>query len=635
MPILSPIGRKHPKVRFLIAAIYLFLCIGGITMIYPFALMIAGSTKSGVDVRDLNLIPAYLRDDTALYQKYVEGLFNESIELYRIAYDADDRAFEHVQLPDSDTPPKLVDAWSRFLEAERIPSYAVWTGYIQARISRTTPHVLRQFKHAMLRRFDRDIHRMNRELQTDFVNWNAFFVLPENFYTRLRTYTSDPFQDAYRDFAQDLSPLYSHVASIKGFYRRSYLPNRFGRDIASFNGLHGTAYESYDDLSLSPGFPTESTHQQVLWEPFVRNTLNLLWVRVDPDATEHYQQFLEAKYQSIDALNHAYQSGHRDFGEIPLPSQPPPEGISTSDWDQFIRGWEDPETGDLFAAPVEYLKIDAPEFRFHAFLAEQYGDIDAINEQWGTAFPSFSSIAMPQAAFHQQLFLDHRSALRREFSARNYLTVLDYMVFHGRGIVNTAIYCTLAVLLALLVNPMAAYAMSRYRMPATYKILLFLLLTMAFPPIVTQIPAFLMLRDLNLLNTFAALVLPGMAHGYSIFLLKGFFDSLPRDLYESAEIDGANEWTMFWQISMSLSKPILAVIALNAFIQAYSNFMFALLICQDEQMWTLMVWLYQLQMRSGQGVVYASLIIAAIPTFIIFFFCQQIILRGIVVPVEK
>ena len=190
-------------------------------------------------------------------------------------------------------------------------------------------------------------------------------------------------------------------------------------------------------------------------------------------------------------------------------------------------------------------------------------------------------------------------------------------------------------LLALVVNPLAAYAMSRYRMPSSYKILLFLMLTMAFPPMVTQIPVFLMLRELGLLNTFAALLLPGLANGYLIFLLKGFFDSQPRDLYECAQLDGAGEWTMFWQITMSLAKPILSVVALNAFVAAYTNFMFALLICQDEKMWTIMVWLYQLQQRSGPSVVYASLIVAAIPTFLVFMLCQSMILRGIVVPVEK
>jgi multiple sugar transport system permease protein len=234
-----------------------------------------------------------------------------------------------------------------------------------------------------------------------------------------------------------------------------------------------------------------------------------------------------------------------------------------------------------------------------------------------------------------QWFEKHRSQIRHEFVVRNYITVAEYLLLHGRGVLNTVIYCLLAVLSALIINPLAAYAMSRYKLPSAYKILLFMLCTMAFPPMVTAIPNFLMLRNLGLLNTFAALILPVMANGYAVFLLKGFFDSQPRELYESAALDGAGEWVIFWQITMSLSKPILAVIALQAFNLAYSNFMFAFVVCQDERMWTLMVWLYQLQQRSGQAVMYASLIIAAIPTFVIFIFCQNLIMRGIVVPSEK
>jgi multiple sugar transport system permease protein len=242
---------------------------------------------------------------------------------------------------------------------------------------------------------------------------------------------------------------------------------------------------------------------------------------------------------------------------------------------------------------------------------------------------------MPQFAHHAALFREHKADIRRELLTRNFRTVLDYLLFHGRGILNTAVYCTLAVLLALLVNPLAAYALSRFKPSAGPQILLFLLLTMAFPHMVTQIPVFILLRELGLLNTFAALLLPGMASGYSIFLLKGFFDSLPQELYESAQLDGAGEWTLFWRLTMRLSPPILSVIALQAFSVAYANFMYALLICQDPKMWTLMVWLYQLQQRSGPGVVQASLLIAALPTLAVFLACQRVLLRGIVVPVEK
>jgi multiple sugar transport system permease protein len=182
---------------------------------------------------------------------------------------------------------------------------------------------------------------------------------------------------------------------------------------------------------------------------------------------------------------------------------------------------------------------------------------------------------------------------------------------------------------------MAAYALSRYNLRGQYKILLFLIATMSFPPVVTMIPNFLILKELNLLNTFAALILPGMANGYSIFLLKGFFDGLPRELYEAADIDGATEWHKFWIVTMALSKPILAVVALGAFVSAYSNFMMAFILCQDERMWTLMVWLFNLQSFAGQGVVFASLLVAAVPTLIMFLFCQNLIIRGIVVPTEK
>lgn len=150
-----------------------------------------------------------------------------------------------------------------------------------------------------------------------------------------------------------------------------------------------------------------------------------------------------------------------------------------------------------------------------------------------------------------------------------------------------------------------------------------------------MIPNFLQLKEFGLLNTFGALVLPGLVNGFSIFLLKGFFDSLPKELYEAADIDGANEWQIFWGITMNLSRPILAVIALGAFTSAYGAFFFALILAPDQKMWTLMVWVYQLRQEAGPGIVYASLLITAVPTLVVYLFAQNIILRGIVVPSDK
>ena len=163
-------------------------------------------------------------------------------------------------------------------------------------------------------------------------------------------------------------------------------------------------------------------------------------------------------------------------------------------------------------------------------------------------------------------FIEHG---RRDFwrsAFANYRLVGDYLFVRGRAFLNTLILVLLTVLAHLTVNPLAAYALSRFRMRGTEKILLFLLATMAFPAAVTAIPGFLLVRDLGLLNTFAALVLPTVASGMSIFILKGFFDALPRELYEAAAIDGASEWLVFRKITLPMTTPILAVNALNSFL---------------------------------------------------------------------
>jgi multiple sugar transport system permease protein len=140
-----------------------------------------------------------------------------------------------------------------------------------------------------------------------------------------------------------------------------------------------------------------------------------------------------------------------------------------------------------------------------------------------------------------------------------------------------------------------------------------------------------------LLNTFAALVLPGAANGMTIFMLKGFFDSLPQELYEAAAIDGAPEWMVFLYISLPLVKPILAVSLLSAFILYYNGWEWAIIVCQDPSIWTISVWTYQFYqtMSATPWVTMAAFIINSIPVLIVFLLCQKIILRGIILPSMK
>jgi multiple sugar transport system permease protein len=192
------------------------------------------------------------------------------------------------------------------------------------------------------------------------------------------------------------------------------------------------------------------------------------------------------------------------------------------------------------------------------------------------------------------------------------------------------------VLLAVIVNPLCAYALSRFKLKYGMGILLFLLATMAFPAEVTMIPNFLLLKQFGMLNTYWALILPGAASGFSIFLLKGFFDSLPPELYEAGMLDGAGPLTLFARVTLPLSGPIFAVIALQAFTGMYGAFLFAMTTEQAQSQWPLMVWIYEFQALSApQYVMMAALVIAAIPTLIIFLFAQNVIMKGIILPSFK
>ncbi len=635
MPIISQIGRRSFKARALIVGIYLLLSVGALTMVYPFLLMIAGSTKSAVDIKELTILPTYLYDDAALYRKHIEGLFNEDVDRMRMSYLTDVSSYERLT-PPAELNQQRVDAWLAFLNDAQLSPLHYGIGYIRANVSRgVQPLLLRQLINRWDERYKGDLNAVNDALGTEFLNWASIYLLPEAFMQRRERPQHTPLSRELDSFQSEQPLAFRDYFTMEGFYRTLFLKTQYTRDIKEYNAKHGTAYASYDEIHLTRTLPDGTPAERKDWEDFVRTTLNLLWIRADPAAAAPYRAYLHAKYGSLEGLNRNYGSNYASFDEIPLIADAPSDGLRLSDWDGFLQGWKDPDTGDMHMLPVEHLRIHSVDFMFRDYLVKQHGDLAGINAALGTDYPNLLSITPPQYEAHYALFLPRRGELRWEFTVRNYITVANYMLLHGRGVFNTVVYCCLAILSALIVNPMAAYAMSRYKMPSTYKVLLFLMMTMAFPPMVTQIPNFLLLRELSLLNTFWALVLPGLANGYSIFLLKGFFDSLPRELYESASLDGANEWVMFWQITMNLSKPILAVIALSAFNHAYAAFMFALLICQDERMWTLMVWLYQLQMRSGSGVVFASLILAAIPTFLIFALCQNIIMRGIVVPVEK
>lgn len=417
---------------------------------------------------------------------------------------------------------------------------------------------------------------------------------------------------------------------------RQWLKKRFAGNINALWNAYATGYETFDsiDLTHAPAGEKNLAASQD-WIEFV-NTLNPEDIQLSRQSAALYRNFICSLYTEKNGQCN-YQRMSKDYGitireiqQIPAYSSCP-VNVSKKARQDYLKAVRSPQLTSV----LRIAQTDKYQSQWQDFLKKKYGGVAVLNNVWQQNPRSFDEVILPTHEREWAIMERNTRRLNMEYLSRNYTMVFNTLFANGDAALNTFIYCLLAVIAALLVNPLCAYGLSRYKPASSYKILLFLMLPMAFPGMVLGIPQFLLVKDLGLLNTFAALILPGLANGYSIFLLKGFFDSLPKELFESAAIDGASEWTVFWQIAMRLSTPILSVIALGSFTAAYGNFMMAFLLCQEKSMWTMMVYLYQLQQRASASVGFAALVVAAIPTLIVFIFCQNIIIKGIVVPTEK
>lgn len=457
----------------------------------------------------------------------------------------------------------------------------------------------------------------------------------------------------WREFRREegggLSKVQAGLAFTRASKRDPALENRLFRDwlLKKFGGLEGVNAALSLETARAAGLLPPMQNRIVLPDlstPFTRafdeyllsvpENRRLIW-----DVGGFYRAvFLPRQYGGrIEAYNAAFGTRYAAFRDVPFPATMP--AVGGEPWAQFIRRILNPVFVELTPegneawknsglAKVDFLRSQAEPEHLRVV------SLDIAYAAWATK-RGLPDARIPAKAMDWEDFQKAKGFWRWQFATQNFGTVIEQVLLQGNGVRNTFILVVLSIVSALTVNPMAAYALSRFRLPQSYQVLLFFLATIAFPAEVAMIPSFLQIKELGMINTFGALVIPGMVNGFSIFLLKGFFDSLPKELYEAADIDGASEWQIFWGITMNLSKPILAVIALGAFTSAYGAFMFALILAPDPSMWTLMVWIYQLQQEAGQGVVYASVLLTAVPTLLVYLCTQNMIMRGIIVPTDK
>ncbi len=201
-----------------------------------------------------------------------------------------------------------------------------------------------------------------------------------------------------------------------------------------------------------------------------------------------------------------------------------------------------------------------------------------------------------------------------------------------RMFVNSLSVAVLTTLGQIITCSMAAYAFARMRFRGSNAVFLLYLATLMIPSQVTITPLFILMRNLDWLNTYQGLILPGVFNAFGVFLLRQFFLALPRDLEEAAFIDGASHWTIYRSIILPLARPALATLGVFAFMGSWNAFLWPMFIVRDLEMMTLPVGLATLHGRwlTRWNLVMAGTVITVLPMLVVYLLAQKYFVRGVV-----
>ncbi len=638
MPLIPQVGRRSIGIRLTVGTIYGILSAGAVLMVVPLLLMLTGSTASYYsDVHEVSLLPRYLFDEDTLIMKYFEEKYSDWHQMEVRYRELFGKFYLHFIDPRKNPRPRY-EAGRRLAQpgvVERIKDWGEFKAQLPWRFKGTyfygeLSFLLETEILIYYRRFLREtygtIETVNAAYAED--NESIDLIMPP-LVEPTGANAESPQAAKWRDwdrFRREL-PVRFHMAILAdGIYQNCMVNARY-LNLERLNAAWGTNYTRKYDLHVPETLPSNPV-QAADWEHFVRTQLpeDMIELR---NGHEEFTQFLEETFSSIDEVNTEYNLHFASFENIPFTTSAPESPGLKNLWQNFVRTW----------CPAELLGVASADIRYAQWLEERFGSVDAVNERYHSSYATLRDVEPPCLLVDLKEVRERKTWLRWYFTIRNYKLVARYMLTHGRAFWNTFVLVIATLVIQMTVNPFAAYALSRFRLPYTYKILLFLLGTMAFPAAIGMVPNFLLLKELGLLNTYWALVLPGAANGFFIFLLKGFFDSLPNELFEISTLEGASSFWQFRNVVVPLSAPIFAVLALSAFNTAYGGFIWAFLVCQDERMWTVMVWLQQFAAWDAgggpQGLMLAALTLAGIPTLIVFILCQRVIIRGIAIPQFK
>jgi carbohydrate ABC transporter membrane protein 2, CUT1 family (TC 3.A.1.1.-) len=218
------------------------------------------------------------------------------------------------------------------------------------------------------------------------------------------------------------------------------------------------------------------------------------------------------------------------------------------------------------------------------------------------------------------------------FTLENYLKVVtEFRHLFPRWMLNSALVAGLLAVVRTLFCAMGGYAFARLRFPGRDLLFWAMLITMMIPGQVTLIPNFLIVRQMKLLDSLLALIVPGIAGAFGVFMMTQFYKNLPRELEEAAMIDGAGWFTIFFRIVLPISRPALLTLALFTFQGEWNAFMWPLIVLNSPEKFTLPLGLswFKGEYYTVYSVVLAGSMFNSIPILLLFFLFQGYFTRGI------
>lgn len=249
-------------------------------------------------------------------------------------------------------------------------------------------------------------------------------------------------------------------------------------------------------------------------------------------------------------------------------------------------------------------------------------------------------LAMVNLSFvdNGSIFLESEKFLHiNNLTLQNYKNVFKELPM-SRYFLNSLIVATISTLGQVIFAALAGYAFARLNFRFRNTIFLVILITMLIPPQVNIIPLFFLMREMNLIDTYQALILPSLFGGLGVFLMRQYFLGFPKDLEESARIDGCNLFQTFFKIALPLALPTVATLAIFTFVTTWNSFMWPLIVTNSESMRTLPVGLaiYKGSFREITlwGELLACSVICTIPVIGVFllgkkYFISDILQGGI------